>query len=186
MHIDDQMLFELQHSRLSERMHMSLPFVRLSRHYVRGAQVLGTVLFVVSFLLPAVLAKDEGGWGPHGPYSGLRCALFSPMVVVASLAAFANPLTGNDSYLNRLCMLLFCSSALINPLVIGYSISRRRFRRMIAITILVCVVSSWIGAILSGTGLLIGYYVWVIGALLILAPELPEELRYAEADQDIV
>jgi hypothetical protein len=161
---------------------MSLELARLTSRNVRYAQVLGGILFIVSFLLPAVLLKDDGGWGDRGPFSGFRCAISSLPILIGTLANLLNPSMNPRDVLD---LLLFLLSAFINPSILFYLVSNRKFQRIIAIIILACMVSSWIGAILTGTKLLIGYFAWIIGVLLILAPELSKKQRYEEPDEDI-
>lgn len=133
---------------------------------IRALQIAGGCLFVLSFFLPAVNMLSDGGWGPHGPVGGFRCAAFAPFFLVsASMNFFGGSITAGHFGMS----LLITLSGLVNPLVLIYVVAPFR---MIAAVVVGCLVASTVATNTGGLEPLVGYFVWVAGALLLLSREL--------------
>ena len=115
-------------------------------------RVVGILVFVAAFFLPAV--RDPGSVpGPGSrPLLGWSCALFA----AAS--------TGT---------ILHWSTTQSTKETVG-SIWRRMvvIRRVFAVAIVLCYVATWVFFAQAPMVPLVGHYLWVLGGLLILAGEL--------------
>jgi hypothetical protein len=132
----------------------------------RVLQVAGGCLFVFSFFLPAVTMLPDGGWGPHGPVGGFRCAAFAPFFLVsASMNFIGGSITAGQLGVG----LLITLSGLVNPLVLIYVVAPFR---MLAAVVVGCLVASTVATNIGGFKPLVGYFVWVAGVLLLLSREL--------------
>lgn len=130
----------------------------------------GIALFAAAFFLPAVRSP---GTGPgSGPMPGWFCALFAASATGGLFRATAANIQAKD-VLQVVCVVL---SGWVNPLVVFYlvvSLWRRlvTIRRVLAASIMVCLVATWIFLFKAPMIPLIGHYMWVAGALLILSGE---------------
>ena len=145
-----------------------MPAQRMIRRIVR---IVGFVIFVVAFFLPAIQPSDSQGGPGSGPQVGWVCAGFA----LAPSAILLHPSQFLHGAANKDMTLLF--SGWVNPLLLIYllfSIWRRfvRTRRVLAVAILACLASTWIFFVEVKFIPLIGHYLWVAGILAILAPEL--------------
>lgn len=140
-----------------------------SDDYARLGKILGIVLFVVAFFLPAVHE------GPND-YDGFACAAWS----ISGGIGFFGSIFSQDK--SDGLGFFFMLSGLIAPLVtLGIFIPSQRFKRLLAICIPLLLVAPWIVFAWpeSGWGAvtlrpLIGHYVWTAGCLLIFTPEYVE------------
>ena len=118
----------------------------------------GFCIFAIAFLLPAC---DPGG----RPLMGWFCA----SITITLLAA-------RNTY--RSLAFLGALSGLINPLIVvclAFSFSPKflRFRQVLAILILICMAATWTIFKMEKIAPLIGHYLWIAGALLVLLPDCP-------------
>ena len=126
-------------------------------------RLIGLCIFAVAFLLPA--CRDSSPvFGSRDVYPGWQCAQ------VALGGTFEIEAYKSSDFLIVL-------SGWINPLVLIYlaiSLTPRfpRTRRAVAAAICLCMVATWIFFALAHFVPLIGHYLWIAGALIILAPEI--------------
>ena len=118
----------------------------------------GFCIFAAAFFLPAC---DPGG----RPLMGWFCASITLTL-----------LAGKDTY--RSPAFLAGMSGLINPLIVtclAFSFSRRflRLRQVLGFLVLVCMAATWTLFSMEKIAPLIGHYLWIAGALLILLPDCP-------------
>jgi hypothetical protein len=137
---------------------------------------IGIGLFAISFFMPAV-GMPGGGWGPdHLP--GYLCALLS---LLFPLWAFRDALRG------RLTFFELSAAGLVVPMVLfyfflcleGWESKPIRTRRVLAVAILLGLADAWCAVQFPGSRPdpdkftpMIGHYLWTVGILLILAPEI--------------
>ena len=135
-------------------------------------RVVGILVFVAAFFLPAV--RDPGSVpGPGSrPLLGWSCALFA----AASTGTILhwNTAQSTKEVVGSICLIL---SGWVNPLVFFYltcSLWRRMvvIRRVFAVAIVLCYVATWVFFAQAPMVRLVGHYLWVLGGLLILAGEL--------------
>lgn len=129
-------------------------------------QVVGICIFVAAFFLLAVGVTSTSS----NIIYGWECA---KIAIQATPALFEKPDPDMPLYVNP----LLAMSGWINPLVLLYvsfcfAPKFFRVRRILAVAILVCMVATWILFILMTLYPLIGHFLWIGGALLILAPEV--------------
>jgi hypothetical protein len=140
-------------------------------------RILGLCAFLVSFFLPAV---NTGDIKPH-PVSGWLCAAMT-LLFTAAIPGFLHV----DSVSGLLYGIFGLLSGWVNPLILIYLFfafrgTRPRLRRNLLGAILICL-SATVGFFVNvkiapggdtpGTLLLVGYYVWVAGIILMLGPDL--------------
>jgi hypothetical protein len=130
-------------------------------------QVVGFCIFVAAFFLPAVRA----GSNSFTLIYGWECARTATQ---ATPGLFEKPDPDFPYYMT----LLLAVSGWINPLILLYmsfSFAPKffRVRRILAVAILVNMVATWIFFVAFPLIPLIGHFMWIAGALLILAPEVP-------------
>lgn len=133
-------------------------------------QMLGFCIFVAAFFLPA--CRDSGNSNFFtNTYPGWECAK------IAISAAFQK-----DSY--ESWSFLAVVSGLINPLIVIYLVFSffprlKRVRRSLAVAVLVCMVATWAFFGIAHLVPLIGHFMWIAGALMILAGEVAGRTRQA-------
>ena len=126
-------------------------------------QMLGFCIFVAAFFLPA--CRDSGNINIfRDTYPGWKCAQ------ITFTAAFQK-----DSY--ESWSFLAVVSGLINPLILIYLLFSffprfKRVRRSLAAAVLVCIAATWAFFWIAHLVPLIGHFVWIAGALMILAGEV--------------
>lgn len=130
----------------------------------------GIVVFVAAFFLPAV--KNAGSDAGSGPVIGWVCALMAG----AATAGIFHPDAAwhSKDAVSSFCLIL---SGWVNPLIVIYLLFClwRKFvltRRILAAMVLVCFVATWIFIAKAPMVPLIGHFLWVAGALMILAGEV--------------
>jgi len=133
------------------------------RPATRIIQALGICIFAVSFFLPAYLAMDKESMGHVGSAPGYRC------VVDAALWGFA--------YTARLHPFgpLLLLSDLINLLVpaylfLSFAAGKEVIRRRIAQLTLFCMVATWVFFFSVKFMPMVGHFLWIIGALMVILP----------------
>lgn len=138
---------------------------------VRIVRLVGIVLFAAAFFLPA--ARDAGAGPGSGPMTGWMCAFVAGSATAGIFHLSAAGLQGKDVQ-GVICLIL---SGWVNPLVLLYlvfSIWRRfvRIRRVLAAAILICIAATWVFFFKSAMIPLVGHFLWVAGAFMILAGEV--------------
>jgi hypothetical protein len=132
------------------------------------SRILGVCIFVGAFFLPAVRAGAAGD--PTAPvFPGWKCAsvaLNLTMTLFGKAVKGAPPLTA--------C--LAAVSGWINPLIaIDLLLSPWRgalvARRVVAAFILVCMAATWTFFVDEKLTPLVGHFLWIAGALLIILPD---------------
>jgi hypothetical protein len=128
-------------------------------------RILGLIIFATAFLLPA--CREAGAVNSFtNSFKGWECAR------ITFTAAFHK-----DSY--ESWNFLAVMSGLINELILIYlSFSFlprfKRVRRSLAVAVLVCMAATWAFFWISNLVPLIGHFMWIVGALMILAGEVAE------------
>jgi hypothetical protein len=138
----------------------------------RVVRIAGIVLFVVAFFLPAVRPGGTDTGPGSSPMVGWSCALIAA-ASTGGIFHLEAAWQGKDAA-GAICLIL---SGWVNPLVIFYlafSIWPRfvLIRRVLAVAILVCFVATWVYLFKAPMVPLIGHFLWVAGALMILAGEI--------------
>jgi hypothetical protein len=131
----------------------------------------GIVLFVTAFFLPAV--RSPGAGPGSGPMSGWMCALAAASATGGIFRVSAATMQGQDA-IGIVSLIL---SGWVNPLVFFYlvaSIWRRlvTIRRVLAVAILACIIATWVFLFKAPMIPLVGHFLWVVGAFLILSGEI--------------
>lgn len=124
-------------------------------------RILGFGLFVLAFFLPAV--RGEGT-----VFAGWKCASIALSETVG--------LFGKSPSFS-LAVLLVVFSGWINPLVvltllISFVAKLRTLRRILGILIVLCMAATWTFFVQHTVTPLVGHWLWIAGALLILVPEV--------------
>ena len=132
-------------------------------------RVAGLVLFIVAFFLPACHDTDSGSLVHASRFVGWECAWLSISMIF-------------DSGTIRSPLFFAFLSGCINPLIVMYLLLNltSRFatvRKAISVAVLLCMVSTWVFFAVAHFVPLIGHLLWIVGALLILYPELAAMLR---------
>ena len=150
---------------------MNDSYGKVDRMVTRIVRLIGIVVFVIAFFLPAVRDAHTSSGPGSLPMSGWMCAT----VAISASAGIlhAGTMQGKD-ILGMICLIL---SGWVNPLVLLYlffCIWRKfvRTRRVLAVAILICFVATWIFFVKAPMVPLIGHFLWVAGGLMILAGEV--------------
>jgi hypothetical protein len=131
----------------------------------RVVPLLGFCIFVAAFFLPAVRAGAPGS--DVVVFPGWKCASVALTETVglfgkSGLAAPSFPvwLVVFSGWINPLVLLLLC-----------FSFSRRflTLRRVLAVLTVLCMAATWTFFALQKVTPLIGHFLWIAGALLVLA-----------------
>jgi hypothetical protein len=139
----------------------------------RILRVVGIVVFVVAFFLPAVRDAHTTSGPVSLPMSGWMCATVAISASAGIFHLVSGAMQGKD-LLGAVCLIL---SGWVNPLVLLYlffCIWRKfvRIRRVLAVAILVCFAATWVFLVKAPMVPLIGHFLWVAGALMILVGEV--------------
>ena len=132
---------------------------------VRIGRLLGFLIYVSAFLLPACREVATKGAHPPDSYKGWLCAwvtlinTFSPEVwhskdFLAILSGWINPL-----------ILIYLIILLVMPRLVWP-------RRIVAGTVVAFMVATWVYFVLVRLVPLAGHVLWIVGALMILAGEV--------------
>jgi hypothetical protein len=114
--------------------------------------------------------------------SGWMCATVAISASAGILHLVSGAMQGKD-LLGAACLIL---SGWVNPLVVLYlffCIWRKfvRIRRVLAEAIVICFVATWIFLVKAPMVPLIGHFLWVAGALMILVGEVAGSIPKREA-----
>jgi hypothetical protein len=134
---------------------MQLPL--LKPRTIHACQVVGFILFAIAFLLPSCNLPHSHDAG----FRGYECAKIAFSLVV-------DPGDTKPSIFLRICLIL---SDLLNLSVVLYLIPGPRWRRAVAISMAISAAATWIFFVSFPLVPLIGHFVWVLGALLVVTPE---------------
>ena len=136
---------------------------RAALRAVPTTRVLGFVIYVAAFFLPA--CRDPGGsaFRNQDVYLGWFCA------AVTVMNTFSRDVWTSKDFLSVL-------SGWINPLILIYLVLliRPRFvwpRRIVAGAVVAFMFATWIYFALAPLIPLIGHFMWIVGALMVLAGE---------------
>jgi hypothetical protein len=134
-------------------------------------RLVGLAIFVAAFFLPAV--RSPGAGAGSGPMVGWMCALVAASATGGIFHISAAGLQGKDT-VGIVCVIL---SGWVNPLVFFYLVfsiwpGLVRIHRVLATAILVCIAATWIFLFKAPMVPLIGHFLWVAGASIILAGEV--------------
>lgn len=153
----------------------------LSRSLITKLLIGGSCLFLLAFFLPSCgMGAETGGYLRWGGLLGWQCAWVSLGI---PLEAILRPKSADNP--NFVLLALTAMSGCINlliPIYLAVSFTAKTTtRRRLAIAILICMVATWIDFISQHLIPLVGHFVWIAGALLILAAEfgVPEQLPAA-------
>lgn len=150
---------------------------------------IGVGLFAISFFLPAV--RFSGGAPGPGDLPGFVCAWFSFQMFTAAPLGLVKAVLPHGSADHDWLMVLEISGAgIVVPTVVGFLLcflgtSKRliQTRRICAVIIVAGLVCAWCYLQIPGSpeasdrpAPLIGHYLWTLGILLILAPEIIPDL----------
>jgi hypothetical protein len=130
-------------------------------------RLLGFCVFAAAFFLPAVRA---GGSNPEAvEFPGWKCASVALTETVALVGksgverpSFEVLLVILSGWINPLVLLVLCFSFWQGLPVV---------RRVLAVLVLLCMAATWTFFSMQKVTPLIGHYLWIAGALLILLPE---------------
>ena len=126
-------------------------------------QILGLGIFAAAFFLPAV--RDAGPLtSASSIFKGWECAKIATTVMFQK-----------DTYESS--GFLAVMSGWINPMILLYMGSSfaakfARVRRILAIAIPICMLGTWIFFAVEHLVPMIGHFMWIAGALMILAAEV--------------
>ena len=126
--------------------------------WIRPVRILGYLVFLVAFFLPAVREPASGethrGWFCAGVtlINSLNRDFWRSKEFLAILSGWINPL-----------MLLHVASL--------FSRKLRIFRRIVSILIVLFIPGTWVFFYLEPLTPLIGHFLWIVGILMILAGE---------------
>jgi hypothetical protein len=132
------------------------------------ARILGIVVFVIAFLLPACrLGPDAPG---SNVFAGWKCA---SVALTETTSLFGKAVTWPLPE----PVILVVLSGWINPIILLVLILSvvpkvSIVRRILGIIVLVAMVGTWIFFAQEKLTPLIGHFLWIAGALLILSPEV--------------
>ena len=129
-------------------------------------RLLGLGIFVLAFFLPAVSAGGTGDAATVFP--GWKCASIALSEMVGLF---------NKSVSPSLVVLLAVFSGWINPLIVlvlltSFFSKLRILRRILGVLIVLCMVATWTFFVLQKVEPLLGHWLWIAGAVLILAPDV--------------
>lgn len=142
-----------------------------------AVRLLGLCIFVVAFFVPAVRAGSPGSEAVVFP--GWKCASVALTETVALVGK-----TGVEKPSFEVLLVIF--SGWINPLVLllfVLSIWRGllALRRVLAVIVLLCMAATWIFFAVQKVTPLIGHFLWIAGALLVLLSAVIGERQKAIA-----
>jgi hypothetical protein len=130
-------------------------------------QIAGFCIFVMAFFLPACHVGGSGTFAEN--VLGWECAK-------TAIETMPYLFQKTAPYIPYYVFLAIVISGWINPLILIYlsfSLTSKHLwiHKFIAIAILICIVITWIFFSFAHFVPLIGHFLWIAGALLILAPE---------------
>jgi hypothetical protein len=138
-------------------------FLDSQRWIVPALRTLGLAIFILAFLEPAVRA------GETTVLSGWKCATIAS---TQSITLFVKPGHGQHQFFEY----LVAFSGWINPLVVLVILASPlrlllTLRRIFAVIIVLCMAGTWALFAQQHIAPLIGHFLWIAGALLVIVPE---------------
>jgi hypothetical protein len=146
---------------------------------IRYWQVCGVIVFVLSYFLPA--CRGEANGAGNRTFLGYECVLpslwFVGMFLTGPFAKGGSKANiGSWSALVKfVSYLVVCFGGLLNcavPIYLLATLSTMRHSGKLAVAVTICALLALPEVLLMHFTPLIGFYLWVAGALLILIPEL--------------
>ncbi|MGP8253453.1 MAG: hypothetical protein ACLQHF_15590 [Terracidiphilus sp.] len=133
------------------------------RWIVPALRTVGLALFILAFFEPAIRA------GETTVLSGWKCATIA---TTESMTLFAKPGPGHHQFIEY----LVAFSGWINPFILLLILASpvRVFlilRRIFAVAVVLCMAGTWVLFAQQHIVPLIGHFMWIVGALLVIAPE---------------
>jgi hypothetical protein len=155
----------------------------------RAFQFVGVCLFVVSFFLPACHETANGPGTSNRNYTGYECAVYLPWLIAALIDVlkhidvfkhiFSSAPARGDGALALALIGPPAIGGLLNPTILAYLLAARRHGGKMAVLVIACIILALAVVLAYRFTPLIGFYLWVLGALLILTPELTKRLPIA-------
>jgi hypothetical protein len=136
-----------------------------SRWVLWAVGFLGLCIFAFAFLQPAVRAGEGTS---VIVFPGWKCA---SIALTETVALFGKSSSGPPSFE----VVLVAMSGWINPLVLLLFLSSfwrvlLLLRRILAVLVLVCMAATWTFFHMQKVTPLVGHFLWIVGALLVLLP----------------
>ena len=125
--------------------------------------VIGLVIYLISFALPAVEGGPGVGWG-------LLCAV-EPFYPSTYRMAGVSP--------------LIFYGGIINPMIVAYVFfwlydAAERLRTTLSVAILICIPLTWAALAHMYMRIMVGHVAWIVGILLIISPSIPRMVRWLD------
>lgn len=138
-------------------------FLDTQRWIVPALRTLGLAIFILAFFEPAVRA------GESDVLSGWKCATIA---TTESMTLFGKPGAGQHQFIEYLAAF----SGWINPLIVLVILASPvrvllMVRRIFAVIIVLCMAGTWVLFSQQHIVPLIGHFLWIAGALLVIVPE---------------
>jgi hypothetical protein len=133
------------------------------RWIVPVLRIVGLAIFVLAFLAPAVRVQETT------VLSGWKCATIA---TTESMTLFGKPGPGKHQFIEYLVAI----SGWINPLIVLVILASpiralRILRQIFAILVVLCMAATWTLFSEQHIVPLMGHFLWIAGALLVLAPD---------------
>ncbi|HTW81448.1 MAG TPA: hypothetical protein VME23_18025 [Terracidiphilus sp.] len=133
------------------------------RWIVPVLRLVGLAIFVLAFLEPAVRVQETT------VLSGWKCATIA---TTESMTLFGKPGAGKHQFIEYLVAI----SGWINPLIVLVILASpiralRILRQIFAVLVVLCMAATWVLFSKQHIVPLMGHFLWIAGALLILIPE---------------
>jgi len=139
--------------------------VHQSQRVVRMLQIVGGCLFVTAYFLPGISFPDA----PHS-LIGYKCALNA---VTFACSGTLEVFRGKQSWSEIWIPVLAGLSALNNLLAPMYVLVKKMRKRSLAVAVVICCVATPCAVLYAvNERPLVGCYLWMLGAILLLAPEV--------------
>jgi hypothetical protein len=137
---------------------------------VLTCRIVGLLVFAWAFLLPAVRLGAAGD-ASAAVYPGFKCA---SLALSETMTLFGKTVQGTapvQAY-------LLVASGWINPLIViilllSFWRILQLVRRILGVLVLLCMAATWVFLAMEKLTPLLGHFLWIAGALAVLAAELP-------------
>jgi hypothetical protein len=133
------------------------------RWIVPALRIVGLAVFILAFLEPAVRVEEST------VLSGWKCATIA---TTESMTLFGKPGPGHHQFIEY----LVAFSGWINPLIVLVILaspvrSLLILRRIFALIVVLCMAGTWVLFAEQQVVPLTGHFMWIAGALLVVAPD---------------
>ncbi len=131
------------------------------RWIVPALRILGLAIFILAFFEAAVTREGQS-------YAGWKCASVA--------TSFAENLLTKPGGSHEPFEYLVAMSGLINPLIVLTILASpmralRILRQVFAVVVVVCMIATWVLFAQQHIAPLIGHFLWIAGAVLVIVPE---------------